>query len=48
MQVVLKNENERGGSRGTNLMDSILYIKRISRHIERKCVRRLRSWKNRI
>ena len=48
MQIILEDEDERSYSGGTDSMDSVIYIERISRCVERKHVRRLGSKGNRI
>ena len=46
MQVVLKNENEGGNSRGTNVVGPLICTGRVSRYMEGKCDGRIRSRKD--
>lgn len=39
MQIILENKDERSNSGKTNLMDSIMYTRRIGRCVERKFIR---------
>ena len=48
MQVVHKDEDERGTTRGTGPMGAILYARRVSRHVEGKYIRRTRGKEARI
>ena len=48
MQVVHKDKDERGITRGTGPMDAVLYARRVSRCVERKCVGRTRGRGTRI
>ena len=52
MQAIFKNENERRCSGRTDSVDIVLYIREISRHLEREYIRgfkfrNFRVWKNR-
>ena len=42
MQVVFENKNEESSTRRTNPVDLVIYIRRVSRHLERKCIGRFR------
>lgn len=48
MQIIFKDENERSSSRGTNIMDIIIYVGRISRCMKGELVGRFRNSKSRI
>ena len=41
MSVIFANEDERDNSRGTGAMGPLVYIGRISGHIEEKCYGRI-------
>ena len=43
MQIIYKNEDERGSSGRTDSMDAFIYVGRISGHLERKYTRGFRS-----
>ena len=43
MQVVLKNEDEGGNSGGTSVVGPLICTRRVSRYMEEKCDRRIRS-----
>jgi len=43
MQVVFKDEDERGNSGGTSAVGSLVCIERISRYMEGKCDGRIRN-----
>ena len=40
MQTVLKNEDEGNISRRADIVGTVIYAERISRHLEEKCIRR--------
>ena len=48
MQVILKNKDKRDKGGRTNLIGTILYAKRISRCVERECIRGFRNKKSRV
>ena len=48
MQVIFENEDERGDSRRTSLMDSLICIGRISRCVEGEYTRRFGGRRGRI
>ena len=48
MQIIFKDENERSSSRGTNIMDIIICVGRISRFMKGELVGRFRNSKSRI
>ena len=48
MQTIFENEDERSNSGEANSMDTIIYIERISRCMERECVRRFGNRRIRI
>ena len=48
MQVVYKNENEKGSSRETDLVGTIIYVGRISKYMKWEHTRRFRGRNIRI
>ena len=48
MQVVHKDKDEGGTTRGTDPIDIVLCARRVSRHIEEKCVGKTGSGGTRI
>ena len=48
MQVIYKNEDERGISRETNSVDIVIYVGRNSRYLKRKCIGEFKSRRDRI
>ena len=48
MQVIHKDEDERGATRETGLMGAVLCARRVSRHVKRKCVGRIGGRETRI
>ena len=41
MQTILKDEDKRGGSRRVDLVGTLVYIRRISRYLKGKHLRRV-------
>ena len=48
MQVIFEDEDERGNSRRTSLMDSLLYTEKISKCVEGEYTRRFGDRRNRV
>ena len=44
MQVIYKNKDERSSSGRANPMDLVIYIGKIGKYVERKCIGGFRSW----
>ena len=43
MQVVYKNENKGASNRRTNSVGIVIYVGKVSRYIERECLREFRD-----
>ena len=43
MQAILKNENKRSYSGRANLIDSVIYVRRTSKYVEKKLIGRFRG-----
>ena len=48
MQVIHKDEDEGGITRGTGSIGAVLCTRRVSKCVERKCVERIRGRETRI
>ena len=48
MQVVYKDKDEEGATRGIGSMSAVLCARRVSRCVERKCIKRIGGRRTRI